>query len=43
MNLLYNKEELFCTKTELLNLKLTLLLVKSVMFRARLASNTLVF
>ena len=43
MKLLYNEEELFCTKTELLNFKLTLPLTELVMIRARLVSSHLVF
>ena len=43
MKLLYNEENIFCTKTEFLTLKLTLPFAKLVMFRARLASNGLFF
>ena len=43
MKLLYNKEELFCTKTEFLNFKLTLPLTELVMIGARLVSSHLVF
>ena len=43
MKLLYNKEEFFCIKTQLLNIKLTFPLPKLVMVRAKLASNDLIF
>ena len=43
MKLLYDKEEPFCTKTELLNLKYTLPLAKLDMVSLRLVLNGLVF
>ena len=43
MKLLYNEEEHFCTKTDLLNFKLTLPLAKLVMVGVRLVSNGLIF
>ena len=43
MKLLFNEEELFCTKTEFLNFKLTLPLTKLVMIGARLVSSDLFF
>ena len=43
MKLLYNEEELFCTKTELLNFKITLPLAKFDMACSRLVSNGLTF
>ena len=43
MKLLYNEEQFSCTKTKLLNFKLTLPLAKSVMVRGRLTSNDLIF
>ena len=43
MRLLYNEEEIFCTKTKLLNFKITLLVTKSDMVGSRLVSNGLVF
>ena len=43
MKLLYNKEKLFCTKTELLNLKITLSSAKLLMLGSRLVSNGLIF
>ena len=42
MKLLYNGEH-FCTKTELLNLKITLPLAKLDMVESRLVSNGLTF
>ena len=39
MKLLYNKEEYFCTQTELLIFKLTLPLAKLALVIARLVSN----
>ena len=41
--LLYNEEELFCTKTELLNFEITLPLTKLDMVRSRLVLNGLFF
>ena len=43
MKLLYNEEELFCTKAELLNFKITLPLAKLYMVSSRLVSNDLIF
>ena len=43
MKLLYNEEDFFCTKSDLLNFKLILLLAKLVMVRARLTSYGLIF
>ena len=43
IKLLYNEEELFCTKTELLNFKITLPLAKLGMIGSRLVSNGLIF
>ena len=43
MKLLYNKEKLFCNKTELLNLKITLSSAKLLMLGSRLVSNGLIF
>ena len=43
MKLLYNEEELFCTKTELLNFKITLPLATLDMVGSRLVSNGLFF
>ena len=43
INLLYNEKELLCTKTELLNLRVTLPLTKLDMIDARLGSNGLIF
>ena len=43
MKFLHNEEELFCTKTELLNFKVTLLLAKLNMVGSRLVSNGLFF
>ena len=43
MNLLYNEEELFCTKTELLNFNFTLRFAKSDMVGSRLVSKSLIF
>ena len=40
---MYNKENYFCTKTELLNIKITLLLAKLDMVGSRLLSNDLIF
>ena len=42
IKLLYNKE-LFCTKTELLNFKVALLLAKLYMVGSRVVSNALIF
>ena len=41
--LLYNEEELFCRKTELLNFEITLPLTKLDMVRSRLVLNGLFF
>ena len=43
MNLLYKVEELFCTKTELLNFKINLPLAGLDMVSSRLVSNGLIF
>ena len=43
MTLLYNKEEFFCTGTELLNFRFTLPLAKLEMIGARLVLNGLAF
>ena len=43
MKLLYNEEERFCTKIELLNLNITLPLVTLDMVGLRLVSNDLMF
>ena len=43
MNLLYNEEELFFTKTELLNFNFTLRFAKSDIVSSRLVSNGLIF
>ena len=43
MKLLYNEEEFSCTKTELLNFKITLPLAKLDMVGSRLVSNGLFF
>ena len=43
MELLYNEEKFFCTKTELLNFMLTLPLTKSDMNGAILGLNELIF
>ena len=43
MKLLCNEEECFCTKTELLNFKITLSLAKLDMVGSRLVSNGLIF
>ena len=43
MKLLYNEEDFFCTKSDLLNFKLILLLAKLVMVRARLTPYGLIF
>ena len=43
MKLLYNGEELFCTKAELLNFKVTLILAKLDMVGSRLILNDLIF
>ena len=43
MKLPDKKEELFCTKTELLNFKFTLPLAKLDMVGSRLVSNGLIF
>ena len=43
IKLLYNKEKIFCTKTDPLNFKVTLPLVKLDMVGSRLVSNGLIF
>ena len=43
MKLLYNEEESFCTKTELLDLKVTLPLAKVDMVSSRLLLNGFIF
>ena len=43
MKLLYNEEELFCTRTELLNFTITLPLAKFDTIGSRFASNYLNF
>ena len=43
MRLLYNEEELFCTKTELFNFKISLALAKLDIVGSRLVSNNLTF
>ena len=43
INLLYSEEELFWTKTQLLNFKVTLPMAKLVMVGSRLVSNGLIF
>ena len=43
IKLLYNEEELFCAKTELLNFKITLPLAKLGMVGSRLMPNGLIF
>ena len=43
MKLLYNEEERFCTKTELLIFKITLTLAKVDMVGSNLVSNGLIF
>ena len=43
MKLLYSEEELFCTKTEFLNFKITLALAKLNMVGSRLVSHGLIF
>ena len=43
MKLLYNKENIFCTKTEFLNFQITLLLAKLDMVGSRLVSNYIFF
>ena len=43
IKLQYNKEGLFCTKTELLNFNVTLPLAKLDMVGSRLVSNSLIF
>ena len=42
MKLQYNEEDFFCTKTELLDFRLTLPLAKLVMIEGRLVSNGLI-
>ena len=41
--LIYNEEELFCTKIELINFKITLPLAKLDIVGSRLVSNGLIF
>ena len=43
MKLLYNEEERFCPKTELLTFKITLTLAKVDMVGSNLVSNGLIF
>ena len=43
IKLLYNKEKLFCTKTEMLNFKITVTLAKLDMVASRLVTNGLIF
>ena len=43
MKLLYNEEGFFCTKTELLNFKITLPLATLDMVASKLVSNSLTF
>ena len=43
MKLLYNKEEIYCSKTELLNFKFTLSSAKLDMVGSRLVSSGLIF
>ena len=43
MKSLYNEEELYCIKTELLNFSITLLLAKLDIVGSRLLSNGLIF
>ena len=43
IKLLYNEEKVFCTKTDLLNFKITLQLAKLDMAGSRLVSNGLIF
>ena len=43
MKLLYNNEEIFCTRTELLSFEITLPLAKLGMVSPRLVSNGLIF
>ena len=43
INLLYNEEEFFCTKTELLNLKITSTLAKLDVVDSRIVLNGLIF
>ena len=43
IKLVYHDEELFCTKTELLNFKITLPLAKLDMVVSMLVSNGLIF
>ena len=43
VKLLYNVEEFFCTKAELLNFKITLPLAKLDMVGSRLVSSSLIF
>ena len=43
IKLLYNEEKIFCTKTELLNFKITLPLAKLEMVVSRLVSNDSIF
>ena len=43
MKLIYNEEEFFLTKTELLNFKITVSMAKLDMVGSRLVSNGLIF
>ena len=43
MKLLYNGEQFFCTRTELLSFRLTRPLAKADVIGARLGSNSLIF
>ena len=43
IKLLYNEENVFCTKTEFLNFKIAFPLAKLDMFGSRLVSNSLIF
>ena len=43
IKLLYNEENVFCTKTEFLNFKIAFSLAKLDMFGSRLVSNSLIF
>ena len=43
LNLLYNEENIFCTKNKLLNFKITLPLAKLYVTGSRLVSNGLIF
>ena len=43
IKLIYNKEKLFCTKTEMLNFNITLPLIKLDLVSSTLVSNNLIF